>query len=106
MIKQIELDSNNVIMSISIGGFIPNGITVENIPDEVRGDPCKWKYENGGFIPNEDYAEYEQEKTDELETLTTEDLAIAIAELAENTAADKLELEMAIAELAEVMLNG
>ena len=39
-------------------------------------------------------------------SLTTDELALAVAELAENTAADKLEIEMAIAELAEVILNG
>ena len=38
--------------------------------------------------------------------LTLDDVALAVAELAENTASGKLEVEMAIAELAEVILNG
>lgn len=79
MVKQIIIDENNVVSCCSIGGYI-GGIDVENIPDEVMKKPRKWKYENGSFIPNEDYAE---EKIDETEELTLEDIALAVAELAE-----------------------
>lgn len=79
MVKQIIIDENNVVSCCSIGGYI-GGIDVENIPDEVMKNPCKWKYENGSFIPNEDYVEEEFEETEEL---TLEDVALAVAELAE-----------------------
>lgn len=79
MVKQIIIDENNVVSCCSIGGYI-GGINIENIPDEVMKNPRKWKYENGGFILNEDYVEEEFEETEEL---TLEDIALAVAELAE-----------------------
>ena len=53
-----------------------------------------------------DISELERPAADEPTELTNDDLALAVAELAETSAADKLEIEMAIAELAEVMTNG
>ena len=101
MIKQIKIDENNVVQLCSIGGYIEGGIDIENIPDEVMRCPAKWKFENGKFVPNESYTEPAEE-----EELTLDDLALAVAELAETAASDKLEVEMAIAELAEVIMNG
>ncbi|MGN0598927.1 MAG: hypothetical protein ACI4JK_03435 [Oscillospiraceae bacterium] len=101
MVKQIKIDENNVVICCSVGGFIEGGFDVEDIPDEVMACPSRWKYEDEKFVPNEAYSEPIAE-----EGLTLEDLALAVAELAEGSAADKLEIEMAIAELAEVILNG
>lgn len=101
MVKQIKINEDNVVELCSIGGFIEGGIDVEDIPDEVMACPAKWKFEGGDFAPNEAYVEPAEE-----EKLTLGDLALAVAELAETAASDKLEVEMAIAELAEVMMNG
>ena len=101
MVKQIKINEDNVVQLCSIGGIIEGGIDVEEIPDEVMACPAKWKFENGNFVPNEAYTEPAEE-----EELTLDDLALAVAELAETSASDKLEVEMAIAELAEVMTNG
>ena len=101
MIKQIKINEKNVVQLCSIGGFIEGGIDVSEIPNEVMACPVKWKFENGKFVPNEAYTEPAEE-----EELTLDDLALAVAELAETAASDKLEVEMAIAELAEVMMNG
>ena len=101
MIKQITIDENNVVTGASVGGIIPGGIDVEEIPEEVMSCPGRWTYKDGVFAENPDYV-----PPAELEEITNDDLAMAVAELAETTAADKLEIEMAIAELAEVVLNG
>ena len=127
-IKQIKTDENNIVVCCSIGGFIEGGFDVEDIPDEVMACPSRWLFipadvetdEESGEIEGEEIGEfvaaspvkgtYEvnpnySEATAE-EVLTLDDLALAVAELAEESAADKLEIEMAIAELAEVILNG
>ena len=101
MVKQIQIDENNVVQLCSIGGIIGGGINVSEIPNEVMACPVKWKFEGGKFVPNEAYTEPAEE-----EELTLADVALAVAELAETSASDKLEVEMAIAELAEVMMNG
>ena len=101
MVKQITVDENNVVRCCSMGGYIKGGIDVEDIPPEVMLCPQAWKYEDGGFVVNE---EYEEQAVGE--ELTIEDLALAVAELADTSTSDKLEIEMAIAELAEVILNG
>lgn len=101
MVRQIIVDKDNVVQLCSIGGLLDGGIDVGDIPDEVMECPAKWKFEGGEFIPNEGYVEPTAE-----EEMTFDDLALAVAELAETSAADKLEVEMAIAELAEVIMNG
>ena len=63
MVKQITIDENNVVTGASIGGFIPDGIDVEEIPEEVMACPSKWKYENGRFSENPDYVPPEEEPT-------------------------------------------
>lgn len=78
MVKQITIDENNVVQCCSIGGYIEGGIDVEDIPSEVMNCPQKWKYENGIFSEN---AEYKEPVVHE--ELTIEDLALAVAELAE-----------------------
>ncbi len=83
MVNQITIDESNVITCCSIGGYI-GGIDVESIPDEVMENPGKWKFKDGGFFPNEGYVEEDVSKeTEESSELTFEDLALAIAELAE-----------------------
>ena len=101
MVRQITLDENKVVTCCSEGGYIEDGIDVLYIPDEVMACPAKWKFEGGKFIPNEGYTKPAAE-----EGMTFDDLALAVAELAETAASDKHEIEMAIAELAEVMTNG
>ena len=102
MVKQIKIDDDNVVQICSVGGLLEGGIDVEDIPEEVMECPAKWVYEGGKFVQNKNYSE----PTTGEEGLTLDDLALAVAELAETSAADKLEVEMAIAELAEVILNG
>lgn len=60
MIKQIIIDENNVVKAWSVGGYIENGIDVEDIPDEVMSCPSKWKYINREFIENPNYKPPEQ----------------------------------------------
>ena len=102
MVKQIVIDDNNIVQICSIGGLIEGGIDVEEIPSEVMLCPAKWVYKGGKFEPNDAYVE----PTEDEAGLTLDDLALAVAELAETSASDKLEVELAIAELAEVMMNG
>lgn len=78
MVKQIRIDKNNAVICCSIGGIIENGIDVAEIPDEVLACPPMWKYEGGRFVPNEGYAE-----PTVTEELTLDDIALAVAELAE-----------------------
>ena len=78
MVKQIKIDNNNVVELCSIGGIIEGGIDVDEIPDDVLKCPSKWKFENGKFRANEAYDEPAEE-----EELTLDDLALAVAELAE-----------------------
>lgn len=128
MVKQIKIDENNVVICCSLGGFIEGGFDVEDIPDEVMACPSRWLFipaeveadEESGEIEGGDFEEFAAvspvKGTYEVnpnyseaaveEGLTLDDLALAVAELAEESAADKLEIEMAIAELAEVILNG
>lgn len=61
MIKQITIDENNVVTGASIGGFIPGGIDVEEIPEEVMSCPGKWTYKDGVFAENPDYVTPEEE---------------------------------------------
>ena len=78
MVKQISVDENNVVQCCSLGGYIKGGIDVEDIPAEVMRCPQRWKYEDGGFYANEEY-----EEPVVREELTIEDIALAVAELAE-----------------------
>ena len=101
MVKQIKIDDNNVIIACSIGGMIEGGIDVDTIPDEVMACPAKWIYENDTYSENPNYTPPEPPIE-----ITTEELALAVAELAEASASDKLEMEMAMAELAEMITGG
>lgn len=56
MIKQIVIDENGIIICSSIGAYIEGGIDVDDIPDEVFTCPQKWKYSEGKYIENLDYA--------------------------------------------------
>ena len=78
MLNQIKIDENNVVQLCSIGGYIEGGIDVDAIPNEVMRCPAKWLYVGGKFAPNEAYVEPAEE-----EELTVNDLALAVAELAE-----------------------
>ena len=61
MIKQITIDENNVVTGASIGGFIPDGIDVEEIPEEVMSCPGRWTYKDGAFAENPDYVPPKEE---------------------------------------------
>lgn len=78
MVKQITIDDSNVVTGASIGGFIPGGVDVEEIPEEVMNCPKKWTYVDGEFKPNQGYV-----PSEEGEDITIDDLAAAVAELAE-----------------------
>ena len=58
MICQITIDNSNVITGWSIGGYIPNGIDIPQIPEFVitSCDCHKWCYtKEKGFYENPDY---------------------------------------------------
>ena len=58
MVYQVTADENNIITGWSIGGYIPNGIDVPEIPQEIieSDDYSKWCYtEEKGFYENPDY---------------------------------------------------
>lgn len=58
MVYQVTVDENNIITGWSIGGYIPNGIDVTEIPQEIiDSEDCrKWCYaEDKGFYENPDY---------------------------------------------------
>lgn len=78
MVKQITIDDSNVVTGASIGGYIPGGVDVEEIPEEVMNCPQKWTYVDGAFTPNQGYV-----PPAEVEDITIDDLAAAVAELAE-----------------------
>lgn len=52
-----------------------------------------------------DVTPFDPPEIEEIPVITTNDLAIAIAEVAEQQAIDKAEMEIAIAELAEAVLG-
>ena len=79
MIKQIKTDENGVIQMCSIGGKIDGGTDVDFIPDEVMKCPAKWVYSDGNYAENPDYQPPEAAAPE----ITTTELAIALAELAE-----------------------
>lgn len=78
MVKQITVDEKGVVVCASIGGYIPGGIDVEEIPAEVMSCPGKWTYKDGRFEPNTGFVSSEED-----EGITIDDLAAAVAELAE-----------------------
>ena len=57
MVKQITINENNVVQSCSLGGYIKDGIDVNDIPFEVMCCPSKWCYVDGEFTENPDYTE-------------------------------------------------
>ena len=57
MVKQIQIDENNVVQLCSIGGLLEGGIDVVDIPDEVMACPAKWVYKDGSFAQNPNYNE-------------------------------------------------
>lgn len=78
MVKQITVDEKGVVVCASIGGYIPDGIDVGEIPAEVMSCPGKWTYKDGRFEPNTGFVPSEED-----EGITIDDLAAAVAELAE-----------------------
>ena len=61
MVKQITVDEKGVVVCASIGGYIPGGIDVEEIPQEVMRCPGKWTYKDGKFSENPGYVPPEEE---------------------------------------------
>ena len=57
MVKQISVDEKNVVQCCSLGGYIEDGIDVDDIPQDVMCCPSKWKYVDGEFVENPDYIE-------------------------------------------------
>ena len=72
MIKQIAVNENGVVTSASIGGYIPDGIDVDHIPQEVMSCPSKWLYKDGNFEENPDYVPPEEEVVPTLEEFAQE----------------------------------
>ena len=58
MVYQITTDENNIITGWSIGGYIPNGIDVPEIPEYIQNsnELNKWCYsKDKGFYENPNY---------------------------------------------------
>ena len=58
MVYQVTVDENNIITGWSIGGYIPNGIDVSEIPEYIQNsnELNKWCYvEDKDFYENPDY---------------------------------------------------
>ena len=58
MIYQITVNEKNIVTGWSIGGYIPKGIDVSEIPENIinSGDLNKWCYTaEKGFYENPDY---------------------------------------------------
>lgn len=53
---QILTDENYVVISAVIVGGIPDGIEVDDMPSDCAYNPTKYKYVDGAFIENPDYA--------------------------------------------------
>ena len=54
----IKIDSNNIITAWCTVGGIEGGISVGNIPEEVKTAPIGYyKYVGGKFVVNTDYVE-------------------------------------------------
>ena len=60
----IKIDSNNIVTAWCTVGGIEGGISVGNIPTEVKTAPIgKYKYVGRKFVVNADYAEPAEEPT-------------------------------------------
>ena len=60
----IKIDSNNIITAWCTVGGIEGGLSVKNIPEEVKTAPIgKYKYVGGKFVVNVDYTEPTAEPT-------------------------------------------
>ena len=58
MVCQVTTDENNIITGWSIGGYIPNGIDVPEIPEYIQNsnELNKWCYsQDKGFYENPNY---------------------------------------------------
>lgn len=53
-----------------------------------------------------DITPFDPPAVEEIPVITTNDLAIALAEVAEQQATDKIEVDLALAELAEMIVGG
>ena len=53
----IKIDSNNIITAWCTVGGIEGGLSVGNIPEEVKANCTLYKFINGEFIVNTDYVE-------------------------------------------------
>ena len=65
IIRQITVDDNNVVQACSIGGYIEDGIDVEDIPESVLMCPLKWCYKDGVYSEDPNYTEPESLPTAE-----------------------------------------
>lgn len=64
---QIKINPNGYVIGYAILGGIENGVDVEDIPLEVRGNPHIYKYIDGEFILDENVVnEKEKEKLKDL----------------------------------------
>ena len=66
----IKIDSNNIITAWCTVGGIEGGLSVENIPEEVKENCTLYKYIDGEFV-KDNTAELEQAKEVKLKELST-----------------------------------
>lgn len=95
----VQLDSGNIIRDI-IEYEHPGYISVEaELPLPVGINGGWFKLEDGKFV---EYPELRPNK----DTLEMTEVKLAIAELAEAQQTDKIEMQLAITELAEIVTGG
>ncbi len=97
MAYQITVDDNNNVTSFSIGdGTIPNGITVDSIPDNVQANYLAYKYIDGEFVFNPDYIQIEQKEQNASPQPTIAELQTEITALKEqNTLLESCVMQLA-----------
>lgn len=95
---KIQVNDKSEIISYTIVGTFKNGIEIDIPKAVVNDNPLTYKYENGEFI-----------KLPEIihpPSTSIDDIVSALVDLDLQREQDKLELHLAISELAEILFGG
>jgi len=99
---QILINEKNEITAYATVGTFDGGIDCI-IPESVLNDnTLSYKYINSEFVKNAEYKPHVQPPPG----LSVDDVALALADIDAQREADKLETQLAIAELAEMITGG